>query len=103
MSSKTSSDHRDIRNGAARSSVSFAKRNPARVCGNTGGVSGNLMYGFGGGSWRAPLLKTRKAQTGAYGNSASMRIWDGRITARAGFSIDLCAVTPRAVFLLAPR
>src|SRR5260370_33596655 len=48
MSSKTSSDHRDIRNGAARSSVSFAKRNPARVCGNTGGISGTLTYGFGG-------------------------------------------------------
>jgi hypothetical protein len=28
--------------------VSFAKRNPARVCGNTGGISGTLMYGFGG-------------------------------------------------------
>ena len=38
MSSKTSSDHRDIRNGAARSSASFAKRNPARVCGKTGGM-----------------------------------------------------------------
>ena len=36
-----------MRHGAARSSVSFAKRNPARVCGNTGGISGTLMYGFG--------------------------------------------------------
>jgi hypothetical protein len=59
---------------AARSSVSFAKRNPARVCGNTGGISGTLMYGFGGDSSRAPLRKRRNAQAVPYEHPAGMRI-----------------------------
>jgi hypothetical protein len=78
--------------------VSFAKRNPARVCGNTGGISGTLMYGFGGDSWRAPLRKRRNAQAVPYEHPAGMRIWKCRITAASVLGIEIASVTPAAVF-----
>jgi hypothetical protein len=40
--------------------VSFAKRNPARVCGNTGGISGPSCTGSAAISWRALLASSDK-------------------------------------------
>ena len=67
------------------------------VC-NTGGISGTLMYGFGGDSWRVQLRKRRNAQAVPYEHPAGMRIWKCRITAASVPRIEIASATPAAVF-----
>jgi len=85
------------------------KRNPARDS-QRGGVSGTLVYGFGGDCWRAPLRKHMGGPEVPLGTSGSnrpygMRSWMCRITAVSVLGIETRAPRqrPSAIGWYQPR